>query len=121
VRIWTIGHTTRTIDEFISLLQANQIRLLADVRSLPGSKRYPQFNKEALANALGKADAEAASIYAAAFNPPDAQELYTFLRSLDVMRAAFEKDTTAVISTNSDLGRMLKSMAEAVAPPKPAR
>ena len=36
------------------------------------------------------------------------------------MRAAFEKDTTAVISTNSDLGRMLKSMAEAVAPPKPA-
>ena len=32
------------------------------------------------------------------------------------MRAAFEKDTTAVLSTNSDLGRMLKSMAEAVAP-----
>src|SRR5213596_1002199 len=63
----------------------------------------------------GKADAEAASIYAAAFNPPDAQEFYSFLRSLDVMRAAFEKDTTAVISTNSDLGRLLKSMAEAVA------
>jgi uncharacterized protein (DUF488 family) len=55
VRIWTIGHSTRTIDEFISLLQANQIRLLADVRSLPGSKRYPQFNKETLADALGKA------------------------------------------------------------------
>lgn len=55
MRIWTIGHSTRTIDEFISLLQANQIRLLADVRSLPGSKRYPQFNKETLANALGKA------------------------------------------------------------------
>src|SRR4051794_34705543 len=67
----------------------------------------------------GKADAEAASIYAGAFNSPDAQELYSFLRSLDVMRAAFEKDTTAVISTNSDLGRMLKSMAAAVAPPKP--
>jgi membrane protease subunit HflC len=68
----------------------------------------------------GKADAEAASIYAAAFGPPDSQELYVFLRSLDVMRAAFEKDTTAVISTNSDLGRMLKSMAEATAT-KPAR
>ena len=65
-----------------------------------------------------EADAEAAAIYAAAFNPPDAQEFYSFLRSLDVMRAAFEKDTTAVISTNSDLGRMLKSMTEAVAPPK---
>ncbi|HEV3394401.1 MAG TPA: protease modulator HflC [Chthoniobacterales bacterium] len=82
------------------------------------------ISSTAAKNALeieGKADAEAASIYAAAFNSPDAQELYTFLRSLDVMRAAFEKDTTAVISTNSDLGRMLKSMAEATAPPKPNR
>jgi hypothetical protein len=35
------------------------------------------------------------------------------------MRAAFEKDTTVVLSTNSDLGRMLKSMAEAVAPKIP--
>jgi uncharacterized protein (DUF488 family) len=54
MKIWTIGHSTRTIDEFISLLQANQIRLLVDVRSLPGSKRYPQFNKEALVDSLGK-------------------------------------------------------------------
>jgi Uncharacterized conserved protein len=54
MKIWTIGHSTRTIDEFISLLQANQIRLLVDVRSLPGSKRYPQFNKETLADSLGK-------------------------------------------------------------------
>ncbi len=80
------------------------------------------ISSTATKNALeteGKADAEAASIYAAAFNLPDAQELYSFLRSLDVMRAAFEKDTTAVISTNSDLGRLLKSMAEAVAAPKP--
>jgi uncharacterized protein (DUF488 family) len=54
VRIWTIGHSTRTIDVFISLLDEHGIRLLADVRSLPGSKRYPQFNKEALSNSLGK-------------------------------------------------------------------
>jgi uncharacterized protein (DUF488 family) len=54
MKIWTIGHSTRTNDEFISLLQANQIRLLVDVRSLPGSKRYPQFNKKALADSLGK-------------------------------------------------------------------
>src|SRR3954447_15208523 len=75
-------------------------------------------NREAL-KIEGRADAEAAAIYAAAFGTPDQQELYTFLRSLDVMRAAFEKDTTAVLSTNSDLGRMLKSMAEAVAPANP--
>ena len=66
----------------------------------------------------GKADAEAAAIYAAAFNSPDAQEFYSFLRGLDVMRAAFAKDTTAVLSTNSDLGRLLKSMAGSVGTPK---
>jgi uncharacterized protein (DUF488 family) len=52
VRIWTIGHSTRSIDDFISLLEQNGIKLLADVRSLPGSKRYPQFNREALAESL---------------------------------------------------------------------
>jgi uncharacterized protein (DUF488 family) len=54
MRIWTIGHSTRDIASFISLLQANGIKLLVDVRTLPGSKRYPQFNKEALADSLGK-------------------------------------------------------------------
>lgn len=51
-RIWTIGHSTRNIDVFISLLEENGIKVLVDVRSLPGSKRYPQFNKEALAESL---------------------------------------------------------------------
>ena len=50
--IWTIGHSTRKIDHFISLLEENGIKLVVDVRSLPGSKRYPQFNKEALAESL---------------------------------------------------------------------
>jgi uncharacterized protein (DUF488 family) len=52
MRIWTIGHSTRTIDEFTSLLEATGIKLLADVRAWPGSKRYPQFNKDALAESL---------------------------------------------------------------------
>ena len=51
-RIWTIGHSTRNSDVFISLLEENGIKLLADVRSLPGSKRYPQFNKETLEESL---------------------------------------------------------------------
>ena len=55
MRIWTIGHSTRSIDTFISLLKANGIKSLADVRLLPGSKRYPQFNKETLADSLSKA------------------------------------------------------------------
>ena len=52
MRIWTIGHSTRTIEEFVSLLRENEINLLADVRAWPGSKRYPQFNKEALTESL---------------------------------------------------------------------
>ena len=52
MRIWTIGHSTRPIDEFVSLLKQNEIKLLVDVRTWPGSKRYPQFNKEALVESL---------------------------------------------------------------------
>ena len=52
MRIWTIGHSTRAIAEFISLLKENQIKLLVDVRAFPGSKRHPQFNKDALAESL---------------------------------------------------------------------
>jgi uncharacterized protein (DUF488 family) len=52
MRIWTIGHSTRGIDEFISLLKENEIKLLVDVRAFPGSKRYPHFNKDALAESL---------------------------------------------------------------------
>ena len=52
MRMWTIGHSTRTIDEFISLLKENEIKLLVDVRAWPGSKRYPQFNKDTLAESL---------------------------------------------------------------------
>ena len=54
MRIWTIGHSTRTIDEFISLLKENKINLLADVRTWPGSKRYPHFNKDVLAKSLSE-------------------------------------------------------------------
>ena len=52
MRIWTIGHSTRSSDELISLLKENEIKLLADVRAYPSSKRYPQFNKDALAQSL---------------------------------------------------------------------
>jgi len=52
MRIWTIGHSTRPIDQLIALLQENDIKVLADVRAFPSSKRYPQFNKDALAESL---------------------------------------------------------------------
>lgn len=46
--IWTIGHSTRSLEEFISLLHSFGIVVLVDIRSLPGSRRYPHFDKEAL-------------------------------------------------------------------------
>jgi uncharacterized protein (DUF488 family) len=52
--IWTIGHSTRKIHTLVEMLQSFQIRLVADVRNYPGSKRYPQFNKESLENSLAK-------------------------------------------------------------------
>ena len=52
--IWTIGHSTRTIDEFINMLQSFQIRVLVDVRNYPGSRRYPHFNQDALEISLAK-------------------------------------------------------------------
>ena len=50
--IYTIGHSTRTEKEFILILNSFKIELLADIRSYPGSKRYPHFNKENLQQTL---------------------------------------------------------------------
>lgn len=50
--ILTVGHSTRPIDEFIDLLRAHGCRRVIDVRSLPRSRRYPQFNQAALAASL---------------------------------------------------------------------
>jgi uncharacterized protein (DUF488 family) len=52
--IWTIGHSTRSLDEFLSLLITWQIQSIADIRRFPGSNRFPQYNKEVLANSLQK-------------------------------------------------------------------
>src|SRR5690554_6651037 len=53
-KLWTIGHSTHPIEEFISILNAYDIKLLVDVRSLPGSNKFPQFNKENLEISLPK-------------------------------------------------------------------
>lgn len=50
--VFTIGHSTRSVEEFLGLLTRNGIRTLVDVRRYPGSKRHPHFNREALAVSL---------------------------------------------------------------------
>lgn len=52
VSILTIGHSTRTVDEFIRLLLAHGVRKLVDVRTVPRSRHNPQFNRDALPVAL---------------------------------------------------------------------
>ena len=54
IDIWTIGHSTHSIEEFVKLLNAYEIKVLVDVRSFPGSRRYPQFNKNSLADFLAE-------------------------------------------------------------------
>ncbi len=51
-RIFTIGHSTRTLDEFVRLLKREGVTHLADVRAFPFSRRHPHFNGEQLAPAL---------------------------------------------------------------------
>jgi uncharacterized protein (DUF488 family) len=50
--IFTIGHSTHPISEFIELLQSNGIKQLIDIRTIPKSRHNPQFNSDALATSL---------------------------------------------------------------------
>jgi uncharacterized protein (DUF488 family) len=50
--IYTVGHSTRTADEFLALLRAHGVQLVADVRTVPRSRRHPQFTRETLARFL---------------------------------------------------------------------
>jgi uncharacterized protein (DUF488 family) len=53
-RLYTIGHSARSLEEFDELLHENDVRILVDVRSYPGSKRCPHFNRENLTDGLKK-------------------------------------------------------------------
>lgn len=56
VPFFTIGHSTRSLDQFVELLKGAQVRLLADIRTVPRSRTNPQFNKETLPGALAGSD-----------------------------------------------------------------
>jgi uncharacterized protein (DUF488 family) len=50
--IYTIGHSTRHLEEFIALLEAHGVRQLVDIRSVPRSRRHPHFSSDALSVSL---------------------------------------------------------------------
>jgi uncharacterized protein (DUF488 family) len=49
--VYTIGHSTRSLDEVLALLEEHEVTLLVDVRRFPFSRRHPQFNRESMASA----------------------------------------------------------------------
>ncbi|HON12405.1 MAG TPA: DUF488 domain-containing protein [Chitinispirillaceae bacterium] len=118
VKIWTIGHSTRMLDDFIDVLRYFDIALLVDVRSYPGSRKNPQFNKEILSinlpqkgieykhskNLGGRRKSRANSKNLAWRNPmfrgyADYMESETFLKGInDLMERAYEKRTVIMCS-----------------------
>jgi uncharacterized protein (DUF488 family) len=57
-RIYTIGHSTRTLEEFVALLREHGVTRLADIRRYPGSRRYPHFSGESLEQTLPRVGIE---------------------------------------------------------------
>ena len=53
--LYTIGHSTRTLNELLEVLRAHALRTLVDIRSLPMSRRLPHFNRESLEQTLPEA------------------------------------------------------------------
>jgi uncharacterized protein (DUF488 family) len=56
--VFTLGHSTHPLDEFLGLLARHGIEALADIRRFPGSRKYPHFNRDHLATALPQAGVE---------------------------------------------------------------
>lgn len=54
----TVGHSTRSIEEFLTLIEAHDVTCVADVRRFPGSRRHPHFGREALSETLRAAGVE---------------------------------------------------------------
>lgn len=50
--VWTVGHSTRSLNEFTEMILRNNINILVDVRSFPGSRKFPHFNKEKLTQSI---------------------------------------------------------------------
>jgi uncharacterized protein (DUF488 family) len=52
--VWTIGHSTRSRDQFLKLLAENRLEAVVDVRRYPGSRRWPHFTRDALSEYLNR-------------------------------------------------------------------
>jgi uncharacterized protein (DUF488 family) len=62
VHVWTLGHSTRSLEDFVALLTSFEIRVLADIRTVPRSRKNPQFNTDALPGSLAPCSIEYAHL-----------------------------------------------------------
>jgi len=83
--LYTIGHSTRTLDELVSALKAHGIETLADIRAFPMSRRLPHFNREALERSL-----------------PEAGIRYIWIKALGGYRKATRKDSPHTALRNAN-------------------
>jgi uncharacterized protein (DUF488 family) len=83
-RLFTIGHSTRTLDELIAALQAHKIEMLVDIRAYPMSRRLPYFNRANLEKAL-----------------PEAGIQYVWMKDLGGMRKKSLEDSPNIALRNA--------------------
>jgi len=120
--IYTVGHSTRSLEIFLALLAEHQIRLLVDVRRYPASRRYPHFAQEPLATSLGAAgigyrhDPELGGRRSASKDSPNtAWRSPGFRGYADYMEtAAFEQAVTRLVAFAGGSAPLALMCAEAV-------
>lgn len=120
LRIFTVGHSTRTQDEFIALLTSHGIGGIADVRRFPGSRRHPHFARESLARWLPESGIHYRHFERlggrrrpSASSPNDAWEHAAFRGYADYMASAeFQEELDELLGFSAD-GRVAVMCAEA--------
>jgi|SRR5690554_917683 len=119
--IWTIGHSTRPLEEFLLLLKTFGIELLVDVRHYPGSRKFPQFNKKNMATTLPKNGFEYKHIIelggrrkVAPNSKNDAWHLASFRGYADYMETEVFKTALKQLETLANRKRTAIMCAEAV-------
>jgi uncharacterized protein (DUF488 family) len=114
--LYTIGHSSQSIEDFIAALHRHDIQALADVRSMPYSRRYPQFSREALQKSLvvdriyylqigrelGARRDEPECYVDGRAEYSEIAKLPNFQRGLDVLLTQIKRHRTAIMCSEQD-------------------
>jgi uncharacterized protein (DUF488 family) len=97
--IKTVGHSNHPLDRFVDLLKAGGVELLVDVRSMPYSRRFPQFGKERLATSLAEAGIAYSHEGAALGGKPESGGSYDSLAARPAFQDALDRLVAAAQDT----------------------